>query len=143
MATPAQPPFVDSDLGFLLAQASHALHGRLAPDLDRAGLGALEWRVLAVLHGGPLTVGALARAALTRQPTLTKCLPQLARAGWVRLEADDGDARRTRVVATAAGKRKAAALMKKAQAVDGNALAGFSVSEQRALRAALFRLAQA
>jgi DNA-binding MarR family transcriptional regulator len=142
MATASSPRFMDSYLGHLLGQANHAVCRGFEAEVARAGLDPLAWRVLAVLHAGPLTVGALARAALTQQPTLTKRLPHLVQAGWVRLEADDGDARRTRVAATAAGKRKAAALIKKALAHEAQVLRGLAAAEQRMLKAALKRLAQ-
>lgn len=137
----APPRFVDGYLGYLLGQANHAVYRDFGAVVAAAGLGSLEWRVLAVLHSGPLPVGALAREVLTQQPTLTKRLPGLVKAGWVKLEADDGDARRTRVAATPAGKRKVVALMKKALAHQAQVLAPLSAAEQRTLQTALHKLA--
>lgn len=137
----AEPRFVDDYLGYLLGQANHAVYREFAAVVEASGLSSLEWRVLAVLHGGPLPVGALAREVLTQQPTLTKLVQRMAAGGWVRLEADDGDARRTRVAATAKGKRKATALIRQAKVCEAKVLAALGTAQAATLKQSLRALA--
>src|SRR5690606_22936861 len=99
--------FVDDHLGYLLVQANHALFRDFDRTIKEAGLGSLEWRALAALSDQPpMTVGRLARGVLGQQPTVTKLLQRLAASGWVRLDTDPQDQRRTLVSITAAGQRK-------------------------------------
>src|SRR5688572_31807242 len=97
--------FVEDYLGYLLGQANHALYKDFDSHVRAAGLSSIEWRVLATLHDGdPLTVSRLAEEVLAKQPTVTKLVQRMSDQGWVVLQADPGDQRRTLVVATAAGK---------------------------------------
>jgi MarR family transcriptional regulator, lower aerobic nicotinate degradation pathway regulator len=90
--------FVDTYLGYLLGQANHALFKAFEDQVREAGLGSLEWRVLAVLSSeSPMSVGQLAQEVLSQQPTVTKLLQRLAAQGWVSLHDDPADQRRTLV----------------------------------------------
>ena len=76
--------FTDDYLGYLLGQANHALFKEFDAQVREAGLGSLEWRVLAVLSGeSPMAVGQLAHEVLSQQPTVTKLLQRLAHAGLI------------------------------------------------------------
>src|SRR5205814_840683 len=85
----------------LLGQANHALYKEFEGQVRAAGLSSIEWRVLATLHdGGPLTVSQLAREVLAKQPTVTKLVQRMNEQGWVAVQADPADQRRTFVGAT-------------------------------------------
>ncbi|HXD38966.1 MAG TPA: MarR family transcriptional regulator [Ramlibacter sp.] len=106
-----------------------------------AGLSSTEWRVLATLHDSePLTIGLLASEVLSKQPTVTKLVQRMAEQGWVALHSDADDQRRTRVVATAAGKRLVKPLVDEATAHDAQMLRALGAIERVALRRLLEKL---
>jgi DNA-binding MarR family transcriptional regulator len=136
------PRFVDDYLGSLLGQANHALYKDFDAHVRAAGLSSIEWRVLATLHdGGPLTVSRLADEVLAKQPTVTKLVQRMSEQGWVVLQADSADQRRTLVVATAAGKRLVRPLVEKARAHEAAMLSALAGSEKAALKKLLSKLA--
>jgi DNA-binding MarR family transcriptional regulator len=136
--------FVDDYLGYLLGQANHALFKDFDAHVREAGLGSLEWRVLAVLSGdSPVGVGALAHEVLSLQPTVTKLLQRLAAQGWVALQDDPTDQRRTLVAITPTGRKKVAPLLRRARTHEAQVLAGFSAAEVQRLKDQLRRLARA
>jgi DNA-binding MarR family transcriptional regulator len=131
-----------ADLGTLLGQASHALYKNFDQQVRAAGLSATEWRVLAALHGSPpLTVSQLAQEVLAKQPTVTKLVQRMSEQGWVDLQADAADQRRTLVSASAAGRRLVRPLLEKARAHESQMLATLAASEQVALKKLLAKLA--
>ncbi len=135
--------FVDEYLGYLLGQANHALFKDFDDVVREAGLGSLEWRVLAVLESqAPISVGQLTQDVLSLQPTVTKLVQRLAAQGWVVLRDDPADQRRTLVAITPAGQKKVAPLILQARAHETTVLAGLSAAEVRRLKAQLRRLAQ-
>ena len=135
--------FVDEYLGYLLGQANHSLFKDFDDIVREAGLGSLEWRVLAVLESqAPISVGQLTQDVLSLQPTVTKLVQRLAAQGWVTLRDDPADQRRTLVAITAAGQKKVAPLISQAQAHETQVLAGLSATEVRRLKEQLRRLAQ-
>ncbi len=137
------PRFVDEYLGYLLGQANHALFKDFDDIVREAGLGSLEWRVLAVLESqAPISVGQLTLDVLSLQPTVTKLVQRLAAQGWVTLRDDPADQRRTLVAITPAGQKKVAPLIAQARAHEATVLAGLSDLEVRRLKAQLRRLAQ-
>ena len=137
------PRFVDEYLGYLLGQANHALFKDFDDIVREAGLGSLEWRVLAVLDSqAPISVGQLTQDVLSLQPTVTKLVQRLAAQGWVTLRDDPADQRRTLVAITPAGKKKVAPLVEQARAHETTVLAGLSAIEVRRLKEQLRRLAQ-
>ncbi len=137
------PRFVDDYLGYLLGQANHALFKDFEAVVREAGLGSLEWRVLATLSGQPpMPVGQLALEVLSQQPTVTKLLQRLSAQGWVSTRDDPDDQRRTLVAITPSGQTKASALIELARAHEASTLAGLSAAEVRRLKEQLQRLAK-
>jgi len=138
----ATPRFIDGYLGSLLGQANQALCREFDADVRAAGLSAIEWRVLAtLLDGQPLTISQLANDVLAKQPTVTKLVQRMGEQGWVALQADPGDQRRTLVVATAAGKRLVRPLVDRARAHETEIMRALAASEQAALKKLLVKLA--
>ena len=127
--------FVDDYLSYLLGRAAHSVYLDFHRAVREAGFSALEWRVMAQLSGaGGLTIGELAREALAQQPTLTKLIQRLEKAGWVTRHVDPGDARRTLVYETAAGRSAVDKLLAAAKRHEARALAAFSGAEVAALK---------
>jgi DNA-binding MarR family transcriptional regulator len=139
----ATPRFVDEYLGYLLGQANHALYKEFDAHVRAAGLSSIEWRVLAALHDGdPLTISQLAHEVLAKQPTVTKLVQRMCEQGWVSLQADPCDQRRTLVLATASGKRLVRPLVDKARAQETEMLRTLASSEKAALKKLLGKLAR-
>ena len=133
--------FVDGYLGYLLGQANHALYREFDGHVRAAGLTSIEWRVLATLHDGrPLTISQLAHEVLSKQPTVTKLVQRMGDQGWLRLQDDPADQRRTLVSATAAGRRLARPLVDKARAHEARLLRSLGANEKAALRKLLAKL---
>jgi DNA-binding MarR family transcriptional regulator len=138
----SSPRFVDEYLGYLLGQANHALYKKFDSHVRAAGLSSIEWRVLATLHDGPaLTVSQLAHEVLAKQPTVTKLVQRMAEQGWLALQADAADQRRTLVTASAAGKRLVRPLLREARVHESQVLQSLAASEQLALKRLLAKLA--
>ena len=136
--------FVDDYLGYLLGQANHALFKDFEEKVKAAGLGSLEWRVLATLSDqAPISIGQLAQEVLSQQPTVTKLVQRLGTHGWVRLLDDPDDQRRTLVQITAAGQDKVTPLIALSRAHEAKALAGLTDTEAKRLKAQLRQLSRA
>jgi DNA-binding MarR family transcriptional regulator len=134
--------FVDQYLGYLLGQANHALYKEFDAHVRAAGLSSIEWRVLATLNDGDaLTVSQLAHEVLSKQPTVTKLVQRMSMQGWVSLQADPADQRRTLVRATAAGRRIVRPLVTKARAHESAMLGTLAASEKAALKKLLGKIA--
>lgn len=134
--------FVDGYLGYLLGQANHALFKDFDARVRAAGLSSIEWRVLATLQDSePLTVSQLALDVLSKQPTVTKLVQRMAEQGWVALQADAADQRRTLVAITPEGRRLVRPLLQQARRHEAQALRALAAPEQAALKALLARLA--
>lgn len=134
--------FVDDYLGYLLGQANHALYKDFDSHVRAAGLSSIEWRVLATLHdSAPLTVSQLAREVLSKQPTVTKLVQRMCEQGWLVLQGDPADQRRTMVSASAAGQRLVRPLVDKARAHEATVLGSLAGSEKAALKRLLLKLA--
>lgn len=134
--------FVDNYLGYLLGQANHALYKDFDAHVRAKGLSSIEWRVLATLHDSPpLTVSQLAQEVLSKQPTVTKLVQRMCEQGWLRLEADPADQRRTLVAVTAAGRRLVRPLVEQARSHEAQALRALGRSEKSALKVLLAKLA--
>jgi DNA-binding MarR family transcriptional regulator len=139
--TAAGERFVDRHLGYLLGQANHALYKDFDAHVRARGLSSIEWRVLATLHDGePLTVSQLAQEVLSKQPTVTKLVQRMAEQGWVALQADASDQRRTLVAATAAGRRLVKPLVEQAKEHEARLLRTLGAAEKKALRQLLGKL---
>ena len=137
------PRFVDHYLGHLLGQANYALYKDFDAHVRAAGLSSIEWRVLAALHDSPpLTVSQLAHEVLSKQPTVTKLAQRMADQGWLALQADVNDQRRTLVSATASGRRLVRPLVDAARQHEARMLRSLGPAEQLALKKLLEKLAQ-
>lgn len=135
--------FVRDYLPYLLGQANYAAHKAFASNVRAAGLSSTEWRVLATLSDGDgLTIGDLAGEVLAQQPTLTKLVDRMARAGLVERRGDATDGRRTLVFATARGLALVAPLLSQAKAHERAALAPFAAKDVAALKDILRALAE-
>jgi len=133
--------FVDNYLGYLLGQANHALYKDFDDQVRAAGLTSIEWRVLATLHDGePLTVSQLAHEVLSKQPTVTKLVRRMQEQGWLAVQDDPMDQRRTLVSVTAAGRRLVKPLVGKARDHESKLLRTLGAAEKVALRKLLGKL---
>src|SRR5712692_8958291 len=105
MAQPPIDPRAAAVANRLHSAAIHLLR-RLRTEDDVMGLTApLASALSVVVFGGPITLGALARAEQVRPPTITRVVHQLERRGLVTREPDAEDRRVQRVRATAKGRR--------------------------------------
>ncbi|MGQ0511590.1 MAG: MarR family winged helix-turn-helix transcriptional regulator [Betaproteobacteria bacterium] len=134
--------FPNDYLPYLVARASHVIlrdfHALLAP----ARMRVTEWRVLGTLSaGGGYTVGALARATLFKQPTLSKLLDGLERRGLVRRVAGEMDLRQAQVELTPAGRRRIVPLVAKARQREAVLLRRFRTADVRAFKRLLVTFA--
>jgi len=92
-----------------IAEQLHSVSIHLLRKLRRedesAGLNAPRLSALSVIvFGGPVTLGALAAAEQVRPPTMTRIVNALEEQGLVTREKTSGDARRTYLSATPAGR---------------------------------------
>jgi DNA-binding MarR family transcriptional regulator len=103
-AAPIKPPA--PNLADRLHSAAIHLLRRLRREDDASGLPAPQLSALSVIvFGGPITLGALARAEQVRPPTITKVVATLETAGLVVRAVDAADRRIVRVRPTARGER--------------------------------------
>jgi DNA-binding MarR family transcriptional regulator len=139
--TASPPRFIDDYLSYLLSRASHVVTRQFHATVHDAGLSTLEWRVLATLSDGDgMPIGDLAREVLAQQPTLTKLVQRMEKAGWVRRGEDPADARRTLVFETGQGRSAVAHLLALAKTHEAQLLSGFSERDVRALKKILTAL---
>jgi len=133
--------FIDDYLSYLLARASYAVYKEFDAEVREAGLSSLEWRVLATLNAGEgMSIGELAREVLAQQPTLTKLIQRMSKNGLVERLADAGDARKTMVAATPAGRKLVAGLLARAKTHEAALLDEFDAGEVQALKKILHAL---
>jgi len=136
-----EPRSLHRTVGYLLGQATHALSKDFDAQVRAAGLSAIEWRVLATLcEAGPLTITQLAREVLAKQPTLTKLAQRMGEQGWLVLNTDPADQRRTVVEATRAGRRLATPLIERERAHESDRLRALGAGERTALKKLLVKL---
>lgn len=130
-----------------LARVSQIVNRQFAEELRRQGLSLVEWRVLAALAGNASgkPVGVLASVCLLQQPTMTKMLDRMTRAGLVVRVSDAKDRRIVRVALTPAGRAKAGAASASAVRYEKQLLADYPGVRQikEALRHAPASLMQA
>lgn len=133
--------FIDDYLLYLLARASAQISGQFHARLRRHGLQVPEWRVLASLSSGDgLTVGELAAIALLRQPTMTKTIDRMERAGLVVRRPGAADRRQVQVFATPAGRRRVRAALRDAKAHEAEVLSRYGADESARLKEMLLSL---
>jgi DNA-binding MarR family transcriptional regulator len=109
MPQPPRPPPPEPRAATVANQLhSAAIHllRRVRLEDDGMGLTApLASALSVIVFGGPLSLGALARAEQVRPPTISRVVAQLERRGLVTREPDAEDGRVQRVRATAKGRR--------------------------------------
>ena len=138
-----EPPskFVDGYLSYLLSRAGHVVYREFHTVVHTAGLSTMEWRVLATLSDGDgQTIGDLAREVLAQQPTLTKLVQRMEKAGWVRRGADPKDARRTLVFETLKGQEVVSHLLVAAKRHEALLLKDFGSRDVETLKKILTAL---
>ena len=143
MKTPApRPParrangaFPADYLPYLVARASHVILGDFHALLAPARMRVPEWRVLGTLSsGGGYTVGALARATLFKQPTLSKLLDRLEGRGLLRRMAGASDLRQALVELTPAGRRRIRPVIARARRLEAERLRRFRKADVEAFK---------
>ena len=90
----------------------------------------------------PLTISQLAHEVLAKQPTVTKLVQRMGEQGWVTLQDDPGDQRRTLVSVTAAGRKLVKPLVQQARQHEARVLRSLASAEKAALRRLLEKLRQ-
>ena len=131
-------PFIPGYLAYLLAHASFLFSGQFHARLRERGIPVATWRVLATLSDGDgMTVGELARIALANQPTMTKNVDKLEKAGLVERRGDDGDRRKTLVFITRSGWDLIKDLLAEAKAHELKVTEAYSEEEMAVLKRVL------
>lgn len=131
----------EDSLSYLLARASHTVVSEFHGEAKQAGVTLLEWRVLASLADGrPRSVGVLAELALAQQPTLTKLLDRLARAGQIERQIGPSDRRQSLVSITPTGQSRIAPLLIRSKVHERRILAALKAEEAGLLKGALKKL---
>ena len=127
--------FPDDYLPYLVARASHVILRDFHALLKPARMRVAEWRVLGTLSGGGgYTVGALARATLFKQPTLSKVLDRLERRGLVRRVAGAMDLRQSLVELTPRGRKRIGPVVAQARRREKAVLKKHRVRDVKALK---------
>jgi len=130
--------FAESYLSYLLARASHTVASGFHARLKTWQLTVPEYRVLFCLAGADgLGVSDLAAMAIMAQPRMTKVLDRMERQGLVGRHSDDGDRRRVLIHLTAAGRKRAAPVLRAARAHQAHLLAPFTAEERAVIKRAL------
>jgi DNA-binding MarR family transcriptional regulator len=130
--------FPDDYLPYLVARAGfvilHDFHALLQPSRMRVP----EWRVLATLSaGGGYTVGSLARATLSKQPTLSKLLDRLERRRLVRRVAGAMDLRHSLVELTLRGRKRIGPVVAQARRREKAVLKDYRARDVKAFKSLL------
>ena len=133
--------FVEDYLPALLAQASHLISGEFHRVVTAKGFSVSEWRVLASLDGhDPMSIGALARSCIMKQPTVTRVLDRMEARGFIRRVAHESDRRVTLIAITAAGSRQVASLIALALEHERRVLEPFGMEVSAGLKQTLKQL---
>jgi len=130
--------FTDDYLLFLLAQASGNASAAFHAQLAAKGIPVSTWRILATLHPDtPASIGELAESCLTKQPTMTRQIDRLTKAGLVTRDAAKSDRRRVQVALTPAGRSLADQLTALARTHEAKVLQGYSAQQVADLKSVL------
>jgi DNA-binding MarR family transcriptional regulator len=95
------------------------------------------WTVVALHEAAGRSQGELAARLRVDAPTASRVLAALVRRRLVRMEADPGDRRRTRLFLTRAGEDLARALTRSAEEIRAAVIDGMTAAEVEALRRGL------
>jgi len=130
-------------LGQLLQRAARLHRAKMAEALQDLGLFPGQEQVLTLLDKEDgRTVGDLADALEVKPPTVSKTLQRLAAQGLVERREHDGDARKSRVVLSAEGQRRARLLQARLDGVEGDLVGKLDGKDQKRLRKMLKRMAK-
>jgi MarR family transcriptional regulator, transcriptional regulator for hemolysin len=135
-----QPEPLAANLGWLLAQASHALKTELTAALEGLGVSPRAYHVLATALGKEYTQTELARIVGVDKTTMVVTLDELEVAGLAERRASPGDRRTRIVVVTEAGARKVRQAEEIAARIHADVLETLSPPQRRALVDGLARL---
>lgn len=141
MTTPATLPDRLGSVGYLTNWAARLLARTMDERLRPLGLASGQLPVFFALAGGDdRTQRDLARLAGIEQPTMAATLARMERDGLVARRPDPRDGRSALIRLTEAATHKVPAVVAAVQAVNGQALAGFSGADADQLRGMLLRL---
>lgn len=119
----------------LFLHIGRLLEERLREPLADAGVHHGQGRVLdALLHRGPMTVGALAGGLRIAQPTATVMTQRMQSAGLLERWVDARDARRVTLTLTPRGSAAARAVRRAWQQIEGELCDSLPVAERMRLR---------
>lgn len=108
--------FVDDYLAYLLARASQKISNEFHATVEENGLSLMEWRLMASLWANnQSSIGELTDIVLAKQPTVTKLVGRMVKAGWVTRAGASDDKRRSLVSLTEKGKLKVSPLIEQAK----------------------------
>jgi DNA-binding MarR family transcriptional regulator len=96
--------WLDSFIPYRLYRATAKLNGKLLTRLRSLRINPSRWRVLSVLKAyGALSIGEIAEATLTEQPTVSRVVAQLEKEGRVLRRSSAKDSRMVQISLTAQG----------------------------------------
>lgn len=132
-------------LPFALNRLMAAWNARLAARLEARGVTFPQWRVLMVASRaeGALTIVELAERTLVPHSTLSRQVAAMERAGLVRREPSEDDARAVRVVLTPRGRARYRELLPLALEETEGGLAPLTKAERATLARLVGRLSEA
>jgi DNA-binding MarR family transcriptional regulator len=143
MKATATRPTVPSGVMPLLTKASRLGFAALAPKLAAAGVSLADFRLVGALLGEPngLSQRELSARLEVRPPTVSAAVDKLVAAGLLERLASPTDARAVSVrLAKDASRRGLGAALEHVEALEGQALQGFSVAEKKLLASLLERV---
>ena len=140
-ASPAtSPQCLTTNLGWLLAQASHAYGSEVAAALEPLGLGSRGVCVLSTALGGEFTQTHLAHLVGIDKTMMMVTVDELERLGLAERRQSDTDRRARIVTVTEAGMQKLAEAQQIIETVQLDVLGGLPADEREAFLSGLVRL---
>lgn len=134
-------PFLADYLPAMLGQASALISSEFHAEVRARGFTVAEWRVLACLATGlQISIGDLAEATLSKQPTLTRQLDRMEASGYIGRTQHPVDGRVTLVHISAKGKRIAKRLVELSHAHEKRVLEPFGMDRADDLKRMLRQL---
>jgi len=133
-------PLVRS-LGYHIRELSESLMTAMNLAALPNGITLVQWRYLRELwESDGLSTGELTRRVGRQGPTTVVAVQSLERAGFVRVEKDETDRRRTYAYLTARGRQMAERMSPAIQQVNDIAAAGLSADELKALKRLIVKI---
>jgi DNA-binding MarR family transcriptional regulator len=138
MSQSSTSSFVDDYTPALLAQVSQLISGEFHVIVQASGFEISDWRVLSTLSDGKaISIGDLAQASVTKQPTVTRLLDRMEAQGYVKRIPHETDRRVTLVRITPRGKKLVSTLIVQAKAHEDQVLAPLGEEKAEELKATL------